>query len=61
MDNGNLFTSGVANGSTTGTYGRGALSRSLYTRRLEQHPARKRGALGGLPAGAALALQAWER
>lgn len=57
LDDGNLFTSGIANGSTTGTYGRGALSRSLYTRHLEQHPARKRGALGGLLAAAVVSTR----
>ncbi len=55
LSDGNLFASGVANGSTTGTYGRGALSRSLYTRHLEQHPVRKRAALGTLVAGAVIA------
>ncbi len=39
---GNLFTSGAAIGSTTGSFGRAALSRSLYTRHLEQRPTRKR-------------------
>ncbi len=39
---GNLWTSGPANGSTTGSYGRAAFSRSLYTRHIEQHPVRKR-------------------
>jgi NAD(P)-dependent dehydrogenase (short-subunit alcohol dehydrogenase family) len=39
---GNLFISGPANGSTSGSFGRGALSRSLYTRHVEQCPTRKR-------------------
>jgi NAD(P)-dependent dehydrogenase (short-subunit alcohol dehydrogenase family) len=39
---GNLFTSGPANGSATGSVTRAALSRSLYTRHLEQRPMRKR-------------------
>jgi NAD(P)-dependent dehydrogenase (short-subunit alcohol dehydrogenase family) len=39
---GNLFSSGPANGSATGSFGRTALSRSLYTRHVEQRPTQRR-------------------
>ncbi len=42
----NLFEPSGGPGSTTGEWGRGSLSRSLYTRHLEQHPNRKRLLLG---------------
>lgn len=51
---GNLFQPGTANGPT-GSYGRFALSRSVYTRQLDQHPARRRVLLAGVAACALVA------
>jgi hypothetical protein len=50
----NLFTPSVGPGSTTGQFGEGSKSTSLYTRLLEFHPQRKR----ALMIGASVALLA---
>lgn len=52
---GDVFSPGRATGSTTGSFGRGALSRSLYTRHIEQRPGRKRMMLGGAFAASLIA------
>ncbi len=47
----NFFEPMDGNGSVTGEWGRGSLSRSLYTRHLEQYPNRKRALLSAAMLG----------
>ncbi|HEX7195934.1 MAG TPA: SDR family oxidoreductase [Candidatus Limnocylindria bacterium] len=47
----NLFEASTGPGSTTGDFGSGSKSTSLYTTHLELHPGRKRLALGALLVG----------
>jgi NAD(P)-dependent dehydrogenase (short-subunit alcohol dehydrogenase family) len=53
----NLFEASRGTGSTTGEWGRGSLSRSLYTRHVEQYPDRKRLLIGVAMAGALMLMR----
>jgi hypothetical protein len=48
----NLFQPMRGNGATTGEFGQNSKTTSLYTRYLEQHPARQFALLGGAFLGA---------
>jgi hypothetical protein len=54
----NLFTAPPGTGSTTGEFGQGAQSVSLYTRLLGLHPNRERAIVAGWIAGI-VALVRW--
>ncbi|MDP9347823.1 MAG: short-chain dehydrogenase, partial [Gemmatimonadota bacterium] len=53
----NLFEASRGTGSTTGEWGRGSMSRSLYTRHVELYPDRKRLLMGMAMAGALMLMR----